>query len=77
DRVIVLVSGQSQQGRSMMAVVDDALPAGFEVETVLGPGAAASTEKNQPGGPFRFLGVLTAASVQEARDDRYVASLTL
>lgn len=77
DRVVVLLSGQSQQGRSMMAVIDDALPAGFEVETVLGPGDAASTEKNQPGGPFRFLGVLSAASVQEARDDRYVASLIL
>ena len=77
DRVIVLLSGASQQGRSMMAVIDDALPAGFEVETVLGPGDAASTQKDQPGGPFRFLGVLTDTSVQEARDDRYVASLTL
>lgn len=66
----------------MMAVVDDALPAGFEVETVLGPqdGAAAPAangEKQEAGGPFRFLGQLTATSVQEARDDRYVASLNL
>ncbi len=82
DRVIVLVSGASQQGRSMMAVVDDALPAGFEVETVLGPqdGAAPppqNGEKPGPGGPFRFLGQLTETSVQEARDDRYVASMNL
>jgi len=77
DRVIVLISGASQQGRSMMAVVDDALPAGFEVETVLGPQDGASTQKDQAGGPFRFLGPLTDVSVQEARDDRYVASLSL
>ncbi|MDP9103092.1 MAG: alpha-2-macroglobulin family protein [Pseudomonadota bacterium] len=82
DRVIVLLSGASQQGRSMMAVVDDALPAGFEVETVLGPQDAAAPpppqgQKAEAGGPFRFLGQLTATSVQEARDDRYVASLAL
>lgn len=77
DRVIVLLTGASQQGRSMMAVVDDALPAGFEVETVLGPQDGASTAKDQAGGPFRFLGVLTDTSVQEARDDRYVASMSL
>lgn len=76
DRVIVLVSGASQQGRSMMAVVDDALPAGFEVETVLGPSDAAS-EDGKGGGPFRFLGVLSQTGVQEGRDDRFVASLTV
>ena len=27
-------------------------------------------------GPFAFAGVLTTASVQEKRDDRYIASLT-
>ena len=76
SRVIVLVSGASHQGRSMMAVVDDALPAGFEVETVLGP-ADALSDDGKGGGPFRFLGKLTSTSAQEARDDRYVASMTL
>ena len=47
------------------------------VETVLGPQDGASTQKDQAGGPFRFLGALTDVSVQEARDDRYVASLSL
>jgi len=70
DRVIVLVSGRSQQGRTTALVVDDALPAGFEIETVLGPDDAQS-------GPFRFLGELSVADVQEARDDRYVAALDL
>ncbi|MBP7702002.1 MAG: alpha-2-macroglobulin family protein [Phenylobacterium sp.] len=70
ERVIVVVSGRSGQSRSMSLVVDDPLPAGFEIETVLGPDDAQS-------GPFRFLGELSSADVQEARDDRYVAAMDL
>lgn len=70
DRVIVLVTGRSDQARSMALVVDDPLPAGFEIETVLGPDDAQS-------GPFKFLGELSNADVQEARDDRYVAAMDL
>ncbi|WP_333585838.1 alpha-2-macroglobulin family protein [Phenylobacterium sp.] len=70
DRVIVVVSGRSQQARATALVVDDPLPAGFEIETVLGPDDAQA-------GPFRFLGELSPADVQEARDDRYVAALDL
>ncbi|WP_374574039.1 alpha-2-macroglobulin [Phenylobacterium sp.] len=70
DQVIVLVAGRSQQARSTALVVDDPLPAGFEIETVLGPDDAQS-------GPFRFLGKLSSADVQESRDDRYVAAMGL
>jgi uncharacterized protein YfaS (alpha-2-macroglobulin family) len=70
DRVIVVVSGRSGQARSMSLVVDDPLPAGFEIETVLGPDDAQN-------GPFKFLGELSSADVQEARDDRYVAAMDL
>jgi uncharacterized protein YfaS (alpha-2-macroglobulin family) len=70
DRVIVLVSGHSQQARSMALVVDDALPAGFEIETSLGADDAQN-------GPFKFLGTLTNPDVQESRDDRYIAALDL
>ncbi|WP_336605100.1 hypothetical protein [Phenylobacterium aquaticum] len=70
DRVIVLVTGRSSQARTMQLVVDDPLPAGFEIETVLGPDDAQN-------GPFKFLGQLSTASVQEARDDRYVATMNL
>lgn len=70
DRVIVVVSGRSSQARSMALVVDDPLPAGFEIETVLGPDDAQN-------GPFRFLGELSSADAQEARDDRYVAAMDL
>jgi hypothetical protein len=70
DRVIVLVAGRSSQGRSLALVVDDPLPAGFEIETVLGPDDAQT-------GPFKFLGKLSAADVQESRDDRFVAAIDL
>ena len=70
DRMIVRVSGTSAQGRTLALAVNDALPAGFEIESALGPDDAA-------GGPFKFLGKLTAPSAQEKRDDRYVATLTL
>ena len=70
DRVIVRIAGGSQQGRTVALAVDDALPAGFEIESVLGPDDA---EK----GPFKFLGSLTTPKAQESRDDRYVAALDL
>ena len=70
DRVIVLISGRSSQARATALVVDDPLPAGFEIETVLGADDAQS-------GPFKFLGKLSEADVQESRDDRYIAAMDL
>jgi hypothetical protein len=70
ERVIVRVSGHSSQGRTIALAVNDALPAGFEIETVLGPDDAQK-------GAFKFLGELTTPDVQESRDDRYVAALAL
>ncbi|MDP1629973.1 MAG: alpha-2-macroglobulin [Caulobacter sp.] len=70
DRVIVLVYGRSAQARTVPLVVDDALPAGWEIETVLGPEDAKE-------GPYKFLGDLSGVDVQEARDDRYIAALDL
>jgi len=68
DRVIVRLSGSSQQGRTVAMAVDDALPAGFEIENTLGPDDADK-------GPFKFLGSLTTPKAQESRDDRYIAAL--
>jgi hypothetical protein len=70
DRVIIRVSGKSTLGRTMAMAVNDALPAGFEIETTLSPEDAKK-------GPFKFLGELTDADAQESRDDRYVAALSL
>lgn len=70
DRVIIRLSGRSDQARSLALVVDDPLPAGFEIESTLGPDDAQK-------GPFRFLGKLSGASVQESRDDRFIAAMDL
>ena len=70
DRVIVRLAGRSMQGRTLALAVNDALPAGFEIETTLSPDDAQN-------GPFKFLGKLTAADAQESRDDRYVAALAV
>ena len=68
QRLIVLISGSSGQGRTTPLVVDDALPAGFEIEMTLGADDAQN-------GPFKFLGKLSSADAQESRDDRYIAAM--
>jgi uncharacterized protein YfaS (alpha-2-macroglobulin family) len=70
DRVIVRIAGRSGQGRTLAMAVNDALPAGFEIETTLSPDDADT-------GPYKFLGKLTAPDAQESRDDRYIATLSL
>lgn len=37
DRVVVRLSGSTDQARTVPLIVDDPLPAGWEIETVLGP----------------------------------------
>ena len=75
QRVIVLIKGASRQERSSSVVIDDALPAGFEIETALGPDdAEGDGEKGSSNGPYKFLGRLVAPDAQESRDDRYVAA---
>ena len=69
ERIIVRISGSNGQGRALPLVIDDALPAGYEIEMTLSPDDAQN-------GPFKFLGQLTTASAQESRDDRYVAAMT-
>ena len=70
ERLIVRISGSNSQGRALPLVIDDALPAGYEVEMTLSPDDAQN-------GPFKFLGELSATSAQEARDDRYVAAMNV
>lgn len=69
-KLIVLISGRSQQGLTTPLVVDDALPAGFEIDMALTP-------EDSKSGAFKFLGELHATKAQEARDDRFVAALDL
>ena len=69
ERIIVKLSGFNSQGRALPIVIDDALPAGYEIEMTL----SADDAQN---GPFKFLGQLSSTSAQESRDDRYVAAMT-
>ncbi len=85
QRVVVRISGSSGQARAMQTVIDDALPAGFEIETVLSAADADDTadadtgsgDKAAPKGPYAFLGTLSKPSVAEKRDDRFIAALTV
>ena len=87
QQAVVRLSGSSGQGRTTLTVIDDALPAGFEIESVLTPADAApeqaqdqdqDQDQNRPAkGPYAFLGKLSQASLQDKRDDRYVAALTV
>ncbi len=78
QRVVVRLSGVSKQGRSTSLVLDDPLPAGFEIETALGPDDGKGTgEKGSSNGPYSFLGSIDAPLAQESRDDRYVAALNI
>ncbi len=68
DRVIVVISGGSDRAETRPIVIDDPLPAGFEIDSTL-------TSEDTSNGPFGFVGQLSGAKAQEARDDRYVAAL--
>lgn len=83
QRIVVRLTGRGAAQRSRMTVIDDALPAGFEIESIVKPEdaqqavAAKPGQEATPAGAFAFLGPLTEASVQEKRDDRYIAAITL
>lgn len=68
DRAVILVEATSKFTADSMVVLADLLPAGLEIETVLNPSDAGKE------GAFRFLGELSDFDMQEARDDRFIAS---
>ena len=80
--MIVRLSGRADSQQSMQTVIDDALPAGLEIEAVLKPvdaQGATSGDDDQKAAPgrFAFLGKLSDVSLQEKRDDRYVTAFRL
>ena len=81
QQMIVRLVGAAAAQRGALAVIDDALPAGLEIEAVLTPadaqGQAADGDQKAAPGRFAFLGALDQPSLQEKRDDRYVAALTV
>ena len=80
DRVVIVISGQPEGARSYPTVLVDLLPAGLEIETLLGPqdGAGAlGWDGTRRSGPFAWIGEITDTQVAESRDDRFVASANL
>ena len=70
DRFIVVLSGEMRDNRVRQMAILDLLPAGFEIEGVV--------QRNENGTTvYPFLPSLAVANVQEARDDRYVATFTI
>ena len=68
DRVIIEISGQMPNALYRQMGVIDLLPAGLEIEQPL----AGDDAKAYP-----FLGGLTDAGMQDARDDRFVAAFDI
>jgi alpha-2-macroglobulin len=80
DRVVIVISGQPEGARTYPTVLVDLLPAGLEIETLLRPEDGAGAEQwdgARRGGAFGWIGEITGTQVQEARDDRFVASSNL
>ena len=68
QRAIIYVEAKAKFTANQMVVLADLLPAGFEIETVL------THEDSTQEGPYAFLPDLSEFDMQEARDDRFIAS---
>ncbi len=68
DQMIIALSVTPQDKNTHQLIVADLLPAGFEIQAVL---------TQETAGPYGFVGDLSYPDVAEARDDRYLASLTV
>jgi len=77
DRVVVVLNGKPEGARTYPTVIVDLLPAGLEIETLLGPEDGWGVEQwdgSRRSGAFPWIGDISTAQVREARDDRFVAS---
>jgi uncharacterized protein YfaS (alpha-2-macroglobulin family) len=80
DRVIVVLSGKPEGARNYPTVLVDMLPAGLEIETLLGPQdglGSVQYDGSRRNGAFSWIGEITYTEVAESRDDRFVASANL
>ena len=70
QKVLIVLTGHSSDAATRPVVVDDALPAGFEIDSTL-------SNDDAKDGPFKFVGTISDTKVAEARDDRFIAALDL
>jgi alpha-2-macroglobulin len=75
-RVVIVIDGVKVDGAIGETLVTDLLPAGLEIESILG-GAAASGSDETAGSNMPWLGSLTPLRFSDARDDRFVAAMNL
>ena len=73
DQFVISITLSPKQRRNNPVIVADLLPAGFEIETVLGP--ADGKMQDGPDGAFAWVGRIDAPQTAEARDDRYIAAI--
>ena len=72
ERLIVKLHYTSKIQAARMVVIADMLPAGFEIETVLGP--KDGFLRNGKKGIYDWLGKIAEFDIAEKRDDRFIAS---
>jgi len=77
DRIVVGLGLNPGQRRVNPIILEDLLPAGFEIETVLNPADGAGTGETGVDGAYAWLGRIAQPNVAEARDDRFVAAIDL
>ena len=70
DQIVVVIEGGLKDHSFRQMAITDLIPAGFEIE---GPVAVGEEGKTV----YPWLAKLSYASVQEGRDDRYVAAFTV
>jgi alpha-2-macroglobulin len=75
-RVVVVIEGVKVDGAIGETLITDLLPAGLEIEAILG-GDAASGSDDSASSKISWLGSLTPLRFSDARDDRFVASPNL
>jgi hypothetical protein len=70
QRFLVVLSGDMSDNKVRQMAILDLLPAGFEIEGVV--------QRNENGSTiYPFIPSLAVANVQEARDDRFVATFSI
>ena len=70
DRLLIKIVLSPEERRTNPMIVEDMLPAGFEIEAVLTPADGKSGK-----GPFSWVGDIHFAKITETRDDRFVAAV--
>jgi uncharacterized protein YfaS (alpha-2-macroglobulin family) len=80
DRVVIAITGAPDGSRLYPTAIVDLLPAGLEIESILGPADGQGAERwdgVRIDGPFSWLGRIASTRIAEKRDDRFVAALDL